>query len=201
MARKPKKIKSHVKRLKQYQKKKPMSPTAYRNKLRVARRKDFFRIFRWVIGALAIALVVGFFGFNLFLYQQDGETLWSCAREAKELVENSTDEDFIYSRTSYIYSANGTKLAELADDTDATFLSYEEIPANIVNAFVAVEDRSFWTNSGVNFRGIARSVVNYVRSRGQTVEGGSTITQQLARAIFLTNDRTIVRKIKEIFLA
>ncbi len=201
MAKKPKNIKSHVKRLKKLQQEKPMSQKKYKEKLRIARRKDFFRIFWRVIGILAIAVVVIFFGFNFVLYRQTGDTMWSCAREAKELVENSTEEDFMYARTSYIYSADGTKLAELAEDTDATFLSYEEIPEDVVNAFVSVEDRKFWTNAGVDWKGIVRVLLNYVRSRGTVAEGASTITQQLSRTVFLTNDKTIDRKIKEIFIA
>ncbi len=201
MAKNPKKIKSHVKRLKQYQQKKPMSQAAYKKKLAIARRKDFFRIFWRVVAIFAAAVVVIFFAFNFFLYRHTGDTLWSCAREARELVDNSTAEDFMYASSSYIYSADGTQLAELAEDTDATFLSYEEIPEDVVNAFVAVEDRSYWTNSGMDWRGIIRVILNYVRTRGEVAEGASTITQQLARSVFLTNDKTIDRKIKEIFIA
>ncbi|MCC8141129.1 MAG: transglycosylase domain-containing protein [Lachnospiraceae bacterium] len=201
MAKNPKKIKSHVKRLKLYQQQKPMSPAAYKRKLRIARRKDFFRYFWRVIAGVAIALVVLFFGGNLFLYERTGATLWGYAAEAKEIVENSTEEDFMFAKTSYIYSADGTQLAELSEDTDATFLSYDEIPDAVIDAFVSVEDRTFWTNSGVDYRGIARALINYVRTRGSTAEGGSTITQQLARGVFLTNDKTIERKISEIFIA
>ncbi len=199
--KKQKKIKSHVKRLKQYQEKKPMSPTQYKHKLRIARRKDFFRIFWRVIAVLAILVVVIFFGFNYWLYRDSGETLWSCAREAREVVDNSTAEDFMYASPSYIYSSNGTKLAELSEDTDATFLPYGEIPEDVIDAFIAVEDRTFWTNSGVDYKGIVRVILNYVRTRGAVSEGASTITQQLARSTFLTSEKTVVRKIKEIFIA
>ncbi|MCC8150719.1 MAG: transglycosylase domain-containing protein, partial [Lachnospiraceae bacterium] len=90
---------------------------------------------------------------------------------------------------------------ELAEDPDATFLEYAEIPAYVVNAFVAVEDRTFWTNSGVSYKGIVRVCLNYVRTGGEVAEGASTITQQLARSAFLSNEKTMLRKIKEIFIA
>ncbi len=200
-AKKPKKIKSHVKRLKQYQQQKPMSPATYRHKLRKARRKDFFRIFWRVIGILAIVVVVIFIGANLYLYRDSGKTLRGYSEEAREIVENSTADDFMFASTSYIYSDNGTKLAELAEDTDATFLTYEEIPEDVIDAFVSVEDRTFWTNSGVDYKGIVRVILNYVRTRGSVVEGASTITQQLSRTVFLSSEKTLDRKIEEIFIA
>ncbi|MCD7922873.1 MAG: transglycosylase domain-containing protein [Clostridiales bacterium] len=196
-----KKIKSHVKRLKLQQKKNPMSQKKYKQKLRIARRKDFFRCLWKVLLAVCIALVAVFLVGNLMLHAKTGETLFSIAQEAKELVENSTEDDFKYAETTYVYSADGTKIAELAEDTDATFLEYDEIPADVVNAFVAVEDRTFWTNSGIDMKGIVRVCLNYVRTRGEVAEGASTITQQLARGTFLSNEKTMLRKIKEIFIA
>ncbi|MCD7864654.1 MAG: transglycosylase domain-containing protein, partial [Clostridiales bacterium] len=202
MAKKRRKTtKSHVKRLKMQQKKNPVSQKKYKEKLRIARRKDFFRRLWKVILAVCIALVALFLAGNLALYAKTGETLFSIAQEAKELVENSTEDDFKYAETTYVYSADGIKIAELAEDTDATFLTYDEIPADVVNAFVAVEDRTFWTNSGIDMKGIVRVCLNYVRTRGEVAEGASTITQQLARSAFLSNEKTMLRKIKEIFIA
>ncbi|MCD8323422.1 MAG: transglycosylase domain-containing protein [Clostridiales bacterium] len=201
MAKKKKQIKSHVKRLKIQQQKHPVSREKYREKLRIARRKDFFRRFWKAVGVFFIVIAALFAAGNLFLYQKTGETLFSIAKDAKETVADSTEEDFMYAQTTYVYSADGTQIAELAEDTDATFLEYDEIPANVVNAFVAVEDRSFWTNSGVSVKGIIRVCVNYVRTGGEVAEGASTITQQLARGTFLTNEKTMIRKIREIFIA
>ena len=70
-----------------------------------------------------------------------------------------------------------------------------------MQAFVAVEDRRFYAHPGVDVMGILRSMAVYVRSGGSTIQGGSTITQQLARTVFLSNEVTIERKVKEIFLA
>lgn len=73
-------------------------------------------------------------------------------REAKNLVDSSTPDTFRLAQTSYIYSDDGTQLAALAESEDATYLSYEDIPADVVNAFVSVEDRTFWNNSGVDYQ-------------------------------------------------
>lgn len=75
-----------------------------------------------------------------------------------------------------------------------------ELPPYVARAFLAAEDRRFYEHSGVDFQGIARALwVNW--QEGRTVQGGSTLTQQLVRTIFLTNDRTFRRKAQEALLA
>lgn len=201
MATKKKKVRSHVKRVKLQQKKNPVSQEKYEKRLKVARKKDFFRRLRNVIVILAIAFCALFAAGNLMLKKATGQTLIGCMREAKNLVDSSTPDTFRLAQTSYIYSDDGTQLAALAESEDATYLSYEDIPADVVNAFVSVEDRTFWNNSGVDYKGILRVCVNYVKTKGQVAEGASTITQQLARGTFLSNEKTLSRKIKEIFIA
>lgn len=201
MATKKKKVRSHVKRVKLQQKKNPVSQEKYEKRLKVARKKDFFRRLRNVIVILAIAFCALFAAGNLMLKKATGQTLIGCMREAKNLVDSSTPDTFRLAQTSYIYSDDGTQLAALAESENATYLSYEDIPADVVNAFVSVEDRTFWNNSGVDYKGILRVCVNYVKTKGQVAEGASTITQQLARGTFLSNEKTLSRKIKEIFIA
>ena len=201
MAKKKKKIKSHVKYVKQQQQKNPVSEEKYQKRLKVARKKDNIRRLRNFIIVLAVLFLAMFIGGNVMLKKATGQTLFGCMKEAKELVDQSTPETFRLAQTSYIYSDDGTQLAALSEDVDATYLEYDQIPADVVNAFVAVEDRTFWRNSGMDLKGIVRVCLNYVKSRGQVAEGASTITQQLARGTFLSNEKTLSRKIKEIFIA
>ncbi|MBL6664503.1 MAG: PBP1A family penicillin-binding protein [Rickettsiales bacterium] len=82
-------------------------------------------------------------------------------------------------------------------DTD---VSYYDFPRNLVNAVVAIEDRKFFEHNGVDIFGILRAFyVNY--KKGKIAQGGSTITQQLAKLMFLTPQRSIKRKIEELLLA
>lgn len=77
---------------------------------------------------------------------------------------------------------------------------YYELPQNLINAVIATEDRRFFTHHGVDIFGILRAyIANY--KAGRVVQGGSTITQQLAKMQFLTPERTMQRKIQEIMLA
>jgi penicillin-binding protein 1A len=74
-----------------------------------------------------------------------------------------------------------------------------EIPLNLQNAFIAIEDNDFFKHWGISIKGIFRAFYK-ILSKGKVVEGGSTITQQLAKTIFLTRDKTLIRKIKEVLL-
>jgi len=76
----------------------------------------------------------------------------------------------------------------------------EELPDHLIKTVLATEDRRFFEHFGIDFYGLARAMTENVRANS-VVQGGSTITQQLAKNLFLTNERTIERKVKEAFLA
>src|SRR5699024_754627 len=99
-------------------------------------------------------------------------------KEAVELVANSTYETFRLQESSFIYDRQGEVIAKLTKDEDSQYLPYDSIPENAINAFVAIEDRTFWENSGFDLRGIIRVALNYFKTEGEEVHGASTITQQ-----------------------
>lgn len=104
-------------------------------------------------------------------------------------------------QTSIIYDRTGEHvLYEIHGEENRKIISHGEIPDNIRIATIAAEDNSFYSHSGVDFKGIIRALSSDVKS-SQIQEGGSTITQQLARNVFLTREKTIQRKISEIFLS
>ncbi len=98
-----------------------------------------------------------------------------------------------------VRAADGTLLVSLGPSL-GRWLDYEEIPGTMRSAMIAVEDRRFRSHPGVDPIGVARSFKVRFES-GRWKQGGSTITQQLARNIFLTNSRTFGRKLKEAVLA
>ena len=102
-----------------------------------------------------------------------------------------------------LYAADGSLLIEYAEER-RVFIDFEDMPPQLVNAFVAAEDQNFWTHPGIDVQGILRaSINNFMRTLGfnTTFTGASTITQQVAKNFFLSSDRTISRKIKEAILA
>ena len=114
---------------------------------------------------------------------------------------NSVPEDFALTESSTIYSRTGNPLATLALDSDLTYTDYDAIPDTVKQAFIAIEDRTFWTNEGVDYRGIVRVILDYLATRGGEEHGASTITQQLVRAKYLSNEVSIERKVKEICIS
>jgi penicillin-binding protein 1A len=106
---------------------------------------------------------------------------------------------FTPSSITRIYSADKVLLAELfVEKRDPVPL--EVIPSFLTKALVATEDRNFYQHSGIDLKGIFRAIIKDIRA-GKFVEGASTITQQLAKTLFLTSRKTLLRKIKEAFLA
>ncbi|ARV57887.1 penicillin-binding protein [Nostocales cyanobacterium HT-58-2] len=102
-------------------------------------------------------------------------------------------------RTLTIKAADSTIIQQQGEATREQ-LKIEEIPDKLKKAFIASEDRRFNEHNGIDTQGIARAVLNNVRSQ-DVVEGGSTITQQLARILFLKQEKTVLRKVKEARLA
>ena len=100
---------------------------------------------------------------------------------------------------SKIYSADGVLLAQVSE-RHREYVPIEQIPENLKLATVAVEDSRFYEHLGVDFRGIGRAAWENLRS-GRVRQGGSTITQQLARSVYLNPRRTVARKLQEIALA
>jgi penicillin-binding protein 1A len=98
-----------------------------------------------------------------------------------------------------IVGVNGATLATRGDMGGAA-VPLRELPDYVPKAFIAIEDRRFYSHHGVDPLGIMRAVVADILHRGGT-QGGSTITQQLAKNLFLTQERTISRKLQEVALA
>lgn len=122
-------------------------------------------------------------------------------RYAMKVVQESEPSDFQIDESSTIYNKNGNPIVVLHEGADLMYLTYDEIPANVVNAFVAVEDQTYWTNSGIDYRGMVRVFLGYIISRGGEAHGASTITQQVTRRAYLSNEVSLERKLKEICIS
>src|SRR5688572_31894187 len=94
---------------------------------------------------------------------------------------------------------DGTPLAEFASER-REILTYDQVPPRLVDALIAIEDRRFREHGGVDWRGTVRAFFANIRA-GRVVQGGSTLTQQVARAFLRTQEQTLQRKIREAILA
>lgn len=82
--------------------------------------------------------------------------------------------------------------------SDENFTPIEEVPVTYLDAVVAVEDRSFYSHRGISFKAIARAIITNIES-GSLSQGGSTITQQLAKNVWFSHEKSFVRKAAEVF--
>lgn len=142
--------------------------------------------------------------FGLFLLAGLGLVFWALMTITKLAKELPSPEQFInrqISQSTKIYDRSGqTLLYEVYGEEKRTVIPFEEIPDYVKKATIAIEDQIFYTHKAFDWRAIIRALfVNIIR--GKVVQGGSTITQQLAKNAFLSPERTFARKIKELILA
>ncbi|HUC01406.1 MAG TPA: transglycosylase domain-containing protein [Candidatus Paceibacterota bacterium] len=159
--------------------KKPLDP-----KQKKARRTKILRITGIVIASIVIALCV----FVLYL----AKTVPSIQEIGSQQIGQSTK---IYDRTGtvllYDINNNGQR---------RTLVSFDQIPQNLKDATIAIEDQNFYNEPAFDLKGIIRALFVDIATHS-FAEGGSTLTQQLARTAFLTLNQTITRKIREFILA
>lgn len=117
------------------------------------------------------------------------------------MVKLSSADTFRSVETSVVYDINGDEIRSLSGEKDVYYVSYEDIPQNFINAMIAVEDKKFYKHHGLDTEGIARAFVALIKHDGKITQGGSTITQQLAKNVFLSNEVTWKRKVIEAFVA
>jgi membrane peptidoglycan carboxypeptidase len=107
---------------------------------------------------------------------------------------------FVNSQSTIVQYADGQEIGRLGSE-NRTVVKLANIPLHVRQAVMAAEDRNFYTQSAVSPIGIARALFNNLKSGTLNGQGGSTITQQYAKTAFLTPERTITRKVKELIIA
>ncbi len=164
-----------------------------------------FKKLRLFIKIFFLIMLLAILGVLVVFYFKFGDDLLRWKREAKQLVEQSSKDTFCASETSFIYAANKKPIARLKGDKDTDYISFDEIPQAAIDCMVATEDRDFYEHSGINFLSTAKAGFLYVKGKlmgdDSITRGGSTITQQLAKNVFLSNEQTEERKIREMFIA
>ena len=139
-------------------------------------RRLLFSLFFFLISLILI----------LFVY------CWLTLPDFKDLSQNKRNPSV------QVYS-NDNSLIAVYGEMYSSFVNYEGISPNIINALIAIEDNRFYSHNGIDLRGIARAFyVNLINLSYK--QGGSTITQQLAKVIFFNSEKSILRKIRELFI-
>lgn len=110
-----------------------------------------------------------------------------------------TVDDYEPLLVTQVYDRNGKKIGEFSRER-RILIPYKKIPKNLVNAFLAAEDDQFFKHKGINYLAIFRATLANLKA-GKNVQGGSTITQQVAKTLLLSSEKTYLRKVKEALLA
>ena len=146
-----------------------------------------------IVSTVAIGLVV--------FYIRYGRDIFRLQTEAKTLVKNSSEDTFRQNLTTQVFDSSGKLICKLKAEKDAFYVKIADIPKQVLEAAISIEDKQFYSHSGVDYLANIRAAVDIIKHRGEITQGASTITQQLARNIFLSHEVSWERKVEEIFLA
>ncbi len=157
--------------------------TKKKSKRPVGRHDRMKKVGKWllIVGLVGTLVMAGAF---VFLYQ------------TTDIPD--PNEDF-QTQTSFVYFADGkTELGRFATQNRES-IPLDEMPETVKDAVVAAENQTFWTDSGIDPKGIVRAAFN--NAQGNATQGASTITQQYVKILYLTQEQTLQRKVKEAFLS
>ena len=143
-----------------------------------------------ITAAVLVVMLVALLGTSVYLYQL------SLTLPDVDMAS----EDFETARTSIVYAADGSVLAEWHGEENRTLVVIEDIPQYSSDAVVAIEDERFYEHNGVDMQAIVRAF-RANAEEGEIAQGGSTITQQLVKIMCTGGERTLTRKIREALLA
>ncbi|MBE1554690.1 penicillin-binding protein 2A [Filibacter limicola] len=149
---------------------------------RLSRIKEWFKSIKLINRLLVVFIGIILFGLLVF-------TILISFSDVSKL-------DIVEPRPTYIYDING-EVASKVSNSKIEGVSLDQIPTELIEAFVATEDQHFYKHNGINYFGITKAFMQNL-VKGKVVSGGSTITQQLSKNVFLTTERTYTRKFKEL---
>ncbi len=152
--------------------------------------------FRWILSVFEILIALAILG-----GVAGGAYAAITISQAPEINPNAIYNTLDVS--THIYDDKGRLTDDIYYSENRDIIKYEELPENLKNAFIAIEDKTFWTHKGFNFRRIFGAILSALKGGGE-ISGTSTITQQLARNVFLPEEksiRSIKRKIIEMYYA
>ena len=142
-----------------------------------------------VLGAIGLFFVAGY-----------PQKVFSLYLEAQTVARESSASDFQTGQVGEVYDSDGNRIALLQNDKNIIYLTSDQIPELVKQTFVSIEDKRFYKHHGSDSFAIVRAVTSLL-GKGRITQGGSTITQQLVRNIYLTHTIRWERKVEEIFIA
>ncbi|HPU62596.1 MAG TPA: PBP1A family penicillin-binding protein [Mobilitalea sp.] len=150
-----------------------------------------------IVLLVLLAVIAGIF----YFYNTYGKIIMKYQQEAKSIVRSSSEDTFRSSQTSLVYYSDGELISALKGVKDVYYIEYKDIPTAVINAIIVTEDKKFFDHQGIDYLANIRAAIALIKNKGEITQGASTITQQLARNVFLSHETTYERKLREIFIA
>jgi penicillin-binding protein len=166
---------------------------AYQSTISFLKHRTTIKVIKWL--SISI-LVMGFFAFGIVYGYVSSLVEEQPVISNEEIREAIADNDI----TSFAYFNDQTEVGRLSVGEDRMNIELDEIPQQVIDAVIAIEDKNFYTHHGIDIRGTLRAIKQQL-GHENTQTGGSTITQQLSRRLFLSLDQTYERKATEILIA
>jgi len=154
-------------------------------------------VFKLTVFLVLLAAIVGIF----YFYNTYGKIIMKYQQEARSIVRSSSEDTFRSSQTSLVYYSDGELITALKGVKDVYYIEYQDIPPAVINAIILTEDKKFFDHQGIDYLANIRAAIALIKNKGEITQGASTITQQLARNVFLSHETTYERKLREIFIA
>lgn len=151
------------------------------------------------LAVLGILLAIIFIAILLNL--KNIKTVIYLYKDADKKISSINDKTFNSIETTFIYDKDGNIIDKLYKGKDVSYITYKDMPEEVKQAFICVEDKDFFKHGGVSLKSTIRAGYSYIKNNGKINQGGSTITQQLAKNVFLTMEQSMNRKIEEAFIS
>lgn len=161
-----------------------------RNKIE---RSFIFKVIKFIVMVLIICLFVGVIACTI-IYDKIKDDLSASIQKGYDIVSTISDDDFNTKYATVLYDKDGNVLKEFQTN-DYIYCKYEDTNINVFNALIAIEDKRYYQHKGFDLKGFARGIYTTVLLGNS--QGGSTITQQLVKNIYLTSEATVWRKVSE----
>lgn len=166
----------------------------------MAKHKKKFRVLRLFIKLQIIFILLVSAGVAYFYFCGYAKEIQAMQQEAVSLVKHSNEDSFKTSQTGTAYAADGTIISTWKGEKDSCYVTIENMPVQAAAAIVSIEDKKFYRHNGIDYKALIRAAKAMLEN-GEVKQGGSTITMQLAKNIFLSQERTWQRKVEEMFIA
>ena len=139
----------------------------------------FFRPIKVILFVFLTVMVLGCLAGGVVFLKYQNEIM-ACKTKADSIIKNTEKTDFSQPMDTRIYDSSGTVIGTI-NSGHYEYVSIGDISKNLQNAYIAQEDRRFYKHHGIDYMGLLRAAVVYVKNKGTVLQGGSTITQQVIK--------------------